>query len=212
MATHNLRDRSILMMLRDTGVRVSELVSLRLEWLDLPNRRTFVKSAKVKYLRTCPSCRYKSGRQSKFCPRCGVDITAIDAVPETGVSRRRIVSFVPQTAGYLSNYLQRRGGHSDWVFPSPQDPLKHLTPRMVGYITKKAAESVGLGGKILDHPDFDMKHGVSPHRFRNAMAIQELRKHPDLEGIRVIAHQLGHKSTETTLNSYIKVISQEAAS
>lgn len=208
-ASDNLRDRAIMLLLRDTGIRVSELISVKREGLDLGSKQMFIRKAKIRFLRTCPECRHKSGQRSQFCPQCGINISQVEARSVEGSARRRIVSFTPQTARAIRDYLEDQP-KSSWLFPSPRDPSKPLNRRTVAYLVQRAAEEVGLGGKILDHPEYDTRHGVSPHRIRDAMAIGEFREDSSLEGLRILAHKLGHRSPETTYAHYIKIVATES--
>ena len=207
-ASPDARDQSIMLLLRDTGIRVSELVSMKRGGLDLRSNQAFIRKSKIKQLRQCPSCPHKSGRQAVFCPQCGADLAQAKTVAGLTTTRRRIVSFSPEAAAALKKHL---GGavRSEWIFPSPRDSRNHLNVRSVRYLVQRLAEEVGLGGNILDHPEFETQHKVSPHRLRDAMAIGEFREDPSLEGLRVLAHKLGHSNPETTYAHYIKLISTE---
>ena len=204
----NVRDCTLLWLMWESGIRVSEAVSMRRDGLDLERGSAFIRRSKVKYLRLCPGCGKKSGHKNYFCHECGLSLKSIEPKPEAGGTLRRIIQIGPVTRGYLLKHLEAldRGAKTLWVFPSPRDFSRHLTNNGAGDIVRRAAEAAGLGGCIIDHPDFDTRHKVSPHRLRDAAAVREFRKSPTLEGIRVIASQLGHRNPETTFQHYIKLV------
>lgn len=195
-------------MFRDTGARASELVSIEQEWLDLDRNQCFVKKLKIKQLVECPGCGHKSGRTARFCPECGGDLTSARTDAGRPVVRRRIVAITDETAELLRLYLPGRAAASLWLFPSAKDPSKHIHRKTASYIVTEAANAVGLGGKILDHPEYDTQHYVSPHRLRDAMAIEDFKRDPSMENLRVLAYKLGH-TPETTYKHYIKLVGAE---
>lgn len=205
-APDSARDKAMLLLLRDTGIRVSELVSVQTQGVDFDNKQMFIRKSKVKKLRLC-SCGHKSGQKASFCPQCGADISGISPHDEKRSGTRRIVEFSPEASDMIKDYLRQTKTNSSWLFPSPRDPAKPVNVRSVRYLVERAAEAVGLGGTILDHPEFDTRHKVSPHRLRDAMAIGEFSKDPSLEGLRILAHRLGHSNPETTYAHYIKLVS-----
>lgn len=195
-------------MFRDTGVRASELVSIEEEWLDLQRKQCFVRKLKIKELTECSVCGHKSGRTARFCPECGADLTGVVAEAGRPVVRRRIVAITDETAELLRLYLPGRRTNSPWLFPSAKNPSIHIHRKTASYIVTEAAIAVGLGGKILDHPEYDTQHHVSPHRLRDAMAIEEFKRDPSMENLRVLAYKLGH-TPETTYRHYIKLVGAE---
>lgn len=209
-ALESLRNRCLLAVLRDTGIRVSELISIEKVSIDLKKRLIRIRAVKIKQLRTCPSCHTKSGRRAVFCPGCGASLVEIPL--EAGAARaiRRLVAVSAETAELLKDLAARPPKRSPWLFPSPKDPQAHLTRQQVYNIVRGAASRAGLDGKILDHPQFDTSHYVSPHKLRDHAAIKAFRADPTLEGLRVTAFRLGHSKVETTINSYLKMLSTEA--
>ena len=207
-APNSARDKAILLLLRDTGIRVSELVSVKTEGVDIENRQMFIRKSKIKKLRLC-SCGHKSGQKAIFCPQCGADISRITPHDSKRSGTRRIVEFSPEAADMIRDCLKETKTSSPWLFPSPRDPSKFINVRSIRYLVERAAEAVGLGGTILDHPEFDTRHRVSPHRLRDAMAIEEFSRNSTLEGLRILAHKLGHSNPETTYAHYIKLVSSK---
>lgn len=77
----------------------------------------------------------------------------------------------------------RRGTRSVWLFPSPQDPEKHLTRQAVWARLKKACERLGVP------PD-----GISPHSMRKSFAVELYKS----EGLEAARRALQHDRTSTT--------------
>ena len=187
-------------------MRVSELTSIRTESIDLESKQVFIRKLKIKRVKNCSSCSYTSGHKTKFCPGCGQDISMIEPIDSNSTrTRRRLVNFSEETSLLVGLYLKTLNADSPWLFPSPRDPSESLHSETVRIMVQESAKKVGLGGKILDHPEFDSKHAVSPHRLRDALAVAEFKKNPTLEGIRVIAYKLGHSNPETTYKHYVKI-------
>lgn len=202
------RDKALLWLLWDTGARVSEVLSIKWDDLDLFEGRCFIRTAKVKFWKTCPQCKHKAGRQSRYCPKCGGGLNSVEAIAEASSARRRIVSFSPITQSWLFTHWVvswQAKIDSPWLFPG-RSLESSLTTQAVQAMLTKAAAKTGLGGAILDHPSYDTQHKVSPHKFRDARAVHEFKKQPDLEGVRILASKLGHSNPETTLQHYVKLI------
>ena len=202
------RDKALLWLLWDTGARISEVLAISWDDLDIFEGRCFIRTAKVKFWRACPSCQHKSGRQAQFCPKCAASLASIEPTPEAGSARRRIVTFSLVTQGWLFThwvYQWKAKIDSPWLFPGRRSESP-LTTQAVQAMLIKAAAKTGLRGPVLDHPEYETRHKVSPHRFRDARAVAEFKKQPNLEGIRVLASKFGHKNPETTLQHYIKLI------
>ena len=77
--------------------------------------------------------------------------------------------------------LSRRS--SEWVFPSPRDPSKHLTRQAVWYRVKRACERAGIDPE-----------GIAPHSFRKYFAVETFKR----EGFKATQAALQHDRTITT--------------
>lgn len=77
--------------------------------------------------------------------------------------------------------LSRRS--SEWVFPSPRDPSKHLTRQAVWYRVKRACERAGIDPE-----------GIAPHSFRKYFAVETFKR----EGLKATQFALQHDRTITT--------------
>jgi integrase/recombinase XerD len=92
----------------------------------------------------------------------------------------------------LASYKVEKG--QKWLFPSPNDPNKHLTIQSADLALRTACDRAGLGDR-----------GISTHSFRRT-AITELAKAG--VGIRVIQKITGHAKLEQ-LSTYIEVSEEE---
>lgn len=77
---------------------------------------------------------------------------------------------------------RRRAACSPWVFPSPQNPRRHITRQALWRRLKKAADSVTDAA------------GVSPHSFRKVFGVNEYHEH----GVRAVQTALQHTDVATT--------------
>lgn len=83
----------------------------------------------------------------------------------------------------LERALKCYRSSSRWVFPSPRDPLKHITRQAVWYRVKRACERAGIDPE-----------GVAPHSFRKYFAVETFKR----EGLRATQSALQHDRTITT--------------
>lgn len=114
-------------------------------------------------------------------------------------------------------HLKSRGGERKRQVPIRQETLDLMrqfpvtagllfpVSRVYIYIMiRQAAEAAGMGGKVLTHPTSGKKHYISPHRFRDALAMLWMEKHPDFEGMKGLQDHLGHASIDSTAR-YLKL-------
>lgn len=145
------RDRLVVLLLSQTGVRVSELVGLKVGDI-------------------------------------GQDTLTIRHLKSRGEKYRQ-VPVSPYLAKALHSFCNGVAGDNR-VFP--------ITRIRVQGILRTLAERAGLQGKVLTHPNTGKKHYISPHRLRDALAVNWLRVRGDLEGQKALQDMLGHASFSTT--------------
>ena len=83
----------------------------------------------------------------------------------------------------LSAHLQRFPG-SDWVFPSPKNPERHLCPSSL------------QGAIVLARKACDLPAWVTPHTLRHSYATHQLQAKTD---VRAVQQLLGHECLQTTM-------------
>lgn len=193
-AAPTLRDKLIIRFLFRTGCRVSELITLPTANIDWDRQFVLIHHLKRTSKKVCSGCGAKIGRKHHFCPSCATDVSDIEG---TGNEvRQRLISIDKETLAMAREYLDRRSVKSDRLIP--------LTRQMVFYIIQDAATRVGLGGKILINPDTGKARGISPHKFRDFVAIRWLEKQGDISGQKALQEYLGHQSFNTTAR-YLKL-------
>jgi len=198
-ATPRLRDKLIITMLYRTACRVSELVGIRRSGIDLNERLILIRHLKRRVKRECHSCGIRVGRKHNFCPSCGVKLNKQFS---EGTLKQRLIPFDAETAKLIERYLAKRRDNDKRLIP--------LTRQAVYYIVANAAERAGLGGDIILNLDTGRSKKVSPHRFRDAFAIQAIAKDPSTEGRRHLQQHLGHEKFDTTAK-YLKYAPSEAS-
>lgn len=142
-APRNLKHRALLMLLYSSGLRVRELVRLRVEDVDEDRRLLHVREGK--------------GAKDRYT-----------------VLARRAVEAIRL---YRDAYPQ-----SSWLFPGAR-PNRHLTPRSVQKIVRRAARRAGIEKR------------VTPHTLRHSFATHLLEGGTNL---RLIQEMLGHATPRTT--------------
>lgn len=170
----DLRDRAILQMLFSTGMRVSELCSLRRSEIGLDRGELSIrgKGGKIRpVFLSDDACNAASAYLDK---RSDTDEALFIRIPRSGKFNRSTHS------------TNAQGGEQGRTTNSRQDRDTDLriTPRSIQRIVKKHAIAAGIIGKK-----------VSPHALRHSMATDLLRNGADIRSVQAI---LGHSSVTTT--------------
>lgn len=188
----NLRDQTILILLADCGCRVSELLTITPGNFDQEKRVIIIPHLKRGIKKHCPQCTHVSGKSTKFCSKCGNDLSKITA---TGIAERsRLVSIGKMAANALDQYIRaaKITDQDNKVFP--------ISRQMVYYIVREAAESIGLRGKCILNSETNKRHYVHPHDFRTALATSWLKvSGGNINKQKALQSHLGHQSFETTM-------------
>lgn len=184
-----LRDKVVLSFLADVGCRVSELLGLKVEQIDLDNRQAMIRHLKRGIKKKCPECGRGAGRNTKFCSKCGHNLSRVTA--EGMEERSRLISFGSATAELLAEYIK---------YLNPDSYLISLGRVQIYNIVRNAARSIGIKGKALLNPESGKKHYVHPHNFRDALAIDWLNyAGSDVSLQKALQEHLGHLSFDTTM-------------
>ena len=190
-STTNTRDRVLLTLLSDCGCRVSELLAISPADFDQERQVIIIPHLKRGTKKHCPKCEHVSGRSTRFCAKCGHDLSKIQAV---GVEERhRMVSIGSKTAEDLQNYIeQAKINPTAMIFP--------ITRQMVYKVVRDASAVSGLAGKIFLNTESGKHHYVHPHDFRSALAVSWLDfAGGDANKQKALQEHLGHKSFDTTM-------------
>ncbi len=149
------RDRAIILMLLDTGMRASELVGLDMDQLDQKNRRIVVegKGAKERILKTSPRTAQASWRYMSQRPEPRGTTTRVflaeDGSPISRHALRRVIGRIGERAGVKDAHPHRfrhtfaieflRNGGNGYVL---QSLLGHSTMEMVRRYLKLAQQDL----------------------------------------------------------------------
>jgi integrase len=192
----NLRDKVILAFLSDTGCRVSELLAITYNDIDLERQEVMIPHLKRGVKKVCPKCTRVAGRSTRFCARCGADLSKVE--PAGIEERSRLISIGEETARLLDEY--QRGMATTHDKPAPDKHIINLTRQMVYKIVREAALSIGLAGKLFLNPETGKRHYVHPHDFRSALAVSWLDyAGSDANKQKALQTALGHKDFNTTI-------------
>jgi integrase len=192
----NLRDKLILAFLSDTGARVSELLAITYNDIDLERQEVMIPHLKRGIKKTCPQCSRVAGRSTRFCNRCGANLAEV--IPAGVEERSRLISIGEDTATLLGEYQRVMATTHDK--PAPDKHIINLTRQMVYKIVREAALAVGLTGKLFLNPETGKRHYVHPHDFRSALAVSWLDyAGSDANKQKALQTALGHKNFETTM-------------
>jgi len=200
-AATNLRDRLLIRLLFHAGCRVSEALALTGEDVDSVGGTITIQHLKSRLKLSCPECGGKLGRSHTFCPKCGRRVEK--ALSQEQEHRRvRTLPIDNDTLMMLRDYI-RRGG------PVKRDGKKFIfgINRHRGWqVVRDCAEKAHL--PQLVNPETGRRHGVSPHRLRDAFAVHAVKLDDSGDGLRLLQEQLGHTSFNTTAR-YRKVAGEE---
>ena len=186
----SLRDRLIIAFLGDAGCRVTELLKVKVEDIDIENGLVLIHHLKRGLRKAC-ECGKGTGRSQKFCSYCGADVSKIIAV---GIEERsRLINMGDETVALIEEYVAS-------AKLKPSDSLIRLTRQSVYNIIRGLASSIGLKGKVMLNPETRKKHYVHPHDFRASLATGWLTiAKEDITQQKALQEHLGHKSFDTTM-------------
>ena len=196
-----LRDRLLIRMLFWLGCRISEVLGIEVEDIDFDAGTVKIQHLKTRLKLSCPSCRVSLGRAHRYCPGCGASVR--EAVAEEATRRRiRTLPVDDETLDLLREYIDRGG-------PVTRDGkvlLFGINRHRAWQIVRDCAERAGL--PKLVNPETGKVHGVSPHRLRDAFAVNAVKHSDSGDGLRLLQEHLGHASFNTTAR-YRKVAGEE---
>lgn len=182
------RDKVIIRLLGWTGIRVSELAKLKTN--DIGSDEIKIEWLKKRKRPMICSCGIKNSGGNKYCRKCGKKLEEPKIEEESKV---RIIDVDSDTLTMLKRYIKERKKKGDKIFNLNRFDIRELV--------KNAAIKVSLP-KILN-PDTGKYHYVSPHKLRDAFAVEAIKEDNTTEGQRMLQLHLGHESFDTTAK-YLK--------
>jgi len=197
----NLRDRLLIHLLFHLGCRISEALAITVEDIDLTRGTVTILHLKTRLKLSCPHCNVRLGKGHIYCPNCGAKVDKI--VSEAREHRRvRTLPIDNDTRQMLQDYIKRGG------------PVVHDGHRLIFGINRhrawqvitRCAEKAALP-KLINSESGKI-HNVSPHKLRDAFAVNAVKKNDSGDGLRMLQEQLGHRSISTTMG-YRKITGDE---
>ncbi len=196
-----LRDKLLVRLLWRLGCRISEALEICAGDIDFSQGTVTIEHLKLRVKLSCPRCSARLSKTAKFCPGCGA---GVDKAVAEGKEhhRKRTLPLDQDTLAMLRDYIDRDGP----VENHGKRLLLGLKPRQARNIIHQCAVKAGLGPLV--NPDTGEKRGVSPHRLRDAFAVNAVKVDDSGDGLRLLQEHLGHKSIVTTMK-YRKVAGEE---
>jgi len=200
-AASNLRDRLLIHLLFHLGCRISEALALAVDDIDFDNATVCILHLKTCLKLSCSNCGQRLGRCHTFCPNCGGRIEKTQAEEEQH-RRQRVLPVDRGTLKMLKEYIKRGGP----VLREGKQLIFGINRHRAWQVVKNCSERAGL--PRLVNPETGKIHNVSPHRLRDALAVQAVKLDDSGDGLRLLQEHLGHRSFNTTAK-YRKISGKE---
>jgi integrase/recombinase XerD len=200
-ATTNLRDRLLVRLLFRSGCRISEALELEVSDVDINAGTIRIQHLKSRLRLSCNVCGTRLGKSHTFCPKCGTVVK--DAVAKALEHRRmRLLPLDEETLEMLDEFITRGG------------PIKYGDKALIFGIGRHRAwqiikdYAVKAGLPRLVNPETGKIHNITPHKLRDAFAVNAIKHDDSGDGLRLLQEHLGHVSFNTTAK-YRKVAGEE---
>jgi integrase/recombinase XerD len=196
-----LRDKLLIRLLFRLACRISEALALKVEDIDLSRGSATILHLKSRVRLFCPGCGARLGRAHCFCPGCG---NKVDEATKREAEHRRLrtLPIDAETVGMLKDYIKRGGpvtrGGAKFIFG--------INRHRAWQIVRDCADRARLSPLI--NPETGKTRGISPHRLRDAFAVNAVKLNDSGDGLRLLQEHLGHASFDTTAK-YRKVAGEE---
>jgi integrase/recombinase XerD len=200
-AAQCLRDKLLVRLLRRLGCRVGEVLGLEERHIDFTRRQVKIEHEKMRLSLSCPSCGGHLAKSNKFCPMCTAPVEQPIA-KEKETRRLRKIPVDRDTLQLVRQYI-KQGGITE---VRGKRMLFAISRQWAWHIVVECAERAGF--MQLENPENERQHHVSPHKFRDAFAINAIKKRPNLDDARLLQELMGHQNIGTTLK-YRKVAGAE---
>ncbi len=189
--TTNLRDRLLVRLLFRLGCRVSEALALTPDDIDFDRGSVTIMHLKSRTKLSCPECGARLGINHTFCSRCGSKIEKA-LTQQQEHRRQRVLPLDNDTLRLLSEYVQRGG----CVVRDGKKFIFGINRHRSWQIIRDCAEKARLPKLVT--PETGRVHNVSPHRLRDAFAVNAMKLDDSGDGLRLLQEHLGHTSFNTT--------------
>jgi integrase/recombinase XerD len=200
-AATNLRDRLLVRLLFRLGCRISEALALKVEDVDFDQGIVTIQHLKTRVRFSCPHCGARLSRSHTFCPQCGTKVEKVVA-KEQEQRRVRTLPIDYDTLDVLQDYIKRGGP----ISKKGRLLIFGMNRHRAWQIVSGCADRAGLPDLV--NPETGKRHGVSPHRLRDAFAVHAVKLDDSGDGLRLLQQHLGHASFNTTAK-YRKISGEE---
>jgi integrase/recombinase XerD len=197
----NLRDRLLVRLLFHLGCRVSEALALKVEDIDFEQGTVTIRHLKARVELHCSQCKTRLGKSHRFCPTCGHSVDKAET-EEKEHRRLRTLPVDSETLTALREYIGRGGP----ILRNGKRLIFGINRHRAWQIVRECAEKAGL--PKLVNPETGRVHNVSPHKLRDAFAVNAAKIDDSGDGLRLLQEHLGHASFNTTAK-YRKVAGEE---
>lgn len=197
----NMRDRLLIRLLFHLGCRVSEVISITVDDINVDTGMITIQHLKTRLRLSCPACSTRLGRNHSFCPGCGLRMEK--AIGEAKEHRKvRTLPLHKDSLQMLEDYIKRGGP----VKKNNKLFIFGINRHRAWQIVRDCANRAGL--PKLVNPESGKLRGVSPHRLRDSLATHAVKLDDSGDGLRLLQEHLGHASFNTTAK-YRKVAGEE---
>ena len=186
-----LRDRLLIRLLFHLGCRISEALAIGVDDIDFDQGTVTIQHLKTRVRCLCPSCGTALSRAARFCPSCGSSVEKTVS-QEREYRRQRTIPIDDDTLGMARDYINKGGP----VNRNGKQLLFGINRHRAWQIVKQCAQKAKL--PTLKNPETGRVHGVSPHKLRDAFAVNAVKHDDSGDGLRLLQEHLGHSSFNTT--------------
>ena len=196
-----LRDKLLVRILFRLGCRVSEALALKVSDIDFERGTVTVLHLKMRIRLSCSKCKARLGKRHQFCPECGEEVS--EAQKRQQEHRRvRVLPVDKHTLEMLRSHITDKVSNVG----SGSALLFNLNRHRAWQIVRDCAKRAGLTGLV--NPETGRMRGVSPHRLRDAFAVNAMKLDDSGDALRLLQEHLGHASFDTTAR-YRKIAGEE---
>jgi integrase/recombinase XerD len=197
----NLRDKILIHILFRLGCRITEALSIKVDDIDFIQGTVTIIHLKRRLKLYCSLCGASLGLAHLYCPKCGGKIDK-SQTEEQEHRRQRVLPVDQDTLKMLKEYVQRGGP----IVKDGKTLIFSINRHRAWQIVKELAERAGLP-KLINNETGKI-HNVSPHKLRDAFAVNAVKRDDSGDGLRLLQEHLGHQSFNTTAK-YRKVAGEE---
>ncbi len=198
---NNLRDKLLIRVTYYLAGRISEIIPMAVDDIDFKQGTIIIKQLKKRTMLSCPHCNTRLSKSHKYCPGCSRKISQATK-EKMEQTRRRILPIDPGTLEMLKEFIDRGGPVNRngklLVFP--------FNRHRAWQIVTECARRADLPNLV--NPESGKAHHISPHRLRDAFAVNAVKHDDSGDGLRMLQEHLGHQAISTTMR-YRKIAGEE---